>query len=284
MYPLDVVNADALRTDNHFVARGYLKRWADGQGRVWTHKLLVEHANVREWSPYATSAVAKHQHLYTKMVQGRESDEVERWLDREIESPAEAALERATTEHQLRRNERDKLLRYVAAQQVRTPAFFVRRYPFFRKIVRETLDDTGRELRGAIDRGGPLPAPAILDVEPLPLKIEYLPTDRNDGSKLLHLGVPVGRSFWLWVMKFALDQTWHTLRGHQWLILKAPRGFSWCTSDDPVVVLPPPSAAGEGGWNQPGSEFLFPSRTVARLLREGRRKCPIHDQRLAGTG
>jgi hypothetical protein len=252
------VTDDPLHVDNHFVPRGYLKRWADNERGVWTYRLLVEHSNVREWRQRSTKAIASHQHLYARMVEGRESDELERWLATDVEDPAETALERATAGRSLRRHEWGELLRYLAAQQVRTPAYLERSYEHWVGFVRRAGDDTRRALQRAIDERGEIPPPGVLGVEPLPIKVT-LPTEFDaDGTGHIDVQVPVGRGFWLWVIRLALDEVWNALRAHHWLILKAPREFAWCTTDDPVVLLKPHAAQGDAGWGQPGAEILFP--------------------------
>jgi hypothetical protein len=252
------VNADTLRAENHFVARGYLKRWVNDERLVWTYRLLVEHPRVDEWRAYSTKAIARHRHLYTQMVGGRESDEVERRFNAEIESPAENALKRVTTGRHLRRHEWDDLYRCVAAQQVRTPAYLERNYPQWLRFVRESADETKQAMQAAIDERGELPPPGVIGPDPLHMKITW-PSQLEEGETgHIHVEVPVGRAFWLWVIDLALGDVWKALRAHQWLILRPPRGFAWCTTDDPVILLPAGPGQGDAGWGLPGTEIVFP--------------------------
>src|SRR5437762_2161073 len=90
-----------FRTANHFVAKCNLKHWATPDTRVWTYRTLVSHPNVPLWEQQTLSGISKHDHLYTSIVAGHESDEVERWFADEIESPAEPVLAKITTDSRL---------------------------------------------------------------------------------------------------------------------------------------------------------------------------------------
>jgi|SRR3954447_20112125 hypothetical protein len=91
--------------DNHYVPRLYLKHFLDSHGCIPTYRILVAHQRQHEWTFSSTKGVAWHAHLYTRIVSGGESDEVELWFKREFEDPAEdragiLALCRSTRSHQ----------------------------------------------------------------------------------------------------------------------------------------------------------------------------------------
>jgi hypothetical protein len=81
-----VVISVSVRAEHHYVPRLYLKSFADENGRLSVYRLLVSHSNVREWKTLSARAIAYHSHLYTRVVSGSDSDEVEEWLGREIET------------------------------------------------------------------------------------------------------------------------------------------------------------------------------------------------------
>jgi hypothetical protein len=82
-----------------------LKPWEFSDGKVWTYKILVPHQNVPLWKSKTKKAVAWHSHLYTQVVTGHESDQIERWFATEYESPAEAPLRKAVTDKPLNRED-----------------------------------------------------------------------------------------------------------------------------------------------------------------------------------
>lgn len=107
-----------FQSDSHYASRGYLTPWRTDGDRVWTYRLLVSHASVRVWEPLALRSVARHSHLYTRVVSGRESDDVERWFNKEIETPAAEPLRKAIGDDRLTLDDWMRIVRFVAAQDV----------------------------------------------------------------------------------------------------------------------------------------------------------------------
>src|SRR5207253_1855843 len=62
------------------------------------------------------------EHLYTTVLTGQETDQFERWIEREFETPGQEVIEKATSERRLSAEDWKALIRYTAAQDVRTPA------------------------------------------------------------------------------------------------------------------------------------------------------------------
>jgi hypothetical protein len=118
------VTDQPLRSDQHYVPCTYLKRWASSDGRIWTYRTLVSSPHVPLWKAHGPKGVAYHRHLYTRVMAGQETDTFEQWLDAEIETPAAEALEKATSDAQLTPDDWKRLVRFLAAQQVRTPRWF----------------------------------------------------------------------------------------------------------------------------------------------------------------
>ena len=104
-----------LREDNHYVSCGYLKRWASSGGRIWTYRILVSHPHVPLWKECFPKEVAYHPHLYTRVMAGQATDEIERWLDSEFETPAEEALQKATSDARLTPDDWKRLIHFLAA-------------------------------------------------------------------------------------------------------------------------------------------------------------------------
>lgn len=104
-----------LREKNHYVPECYLKRWENRFGKVYVYRTLVSHPNVPVWKPFTTSAIAYRKHLYTQIISGSESDEIEKWLDREFESPANAVLDKATAGGRLSKDDWEILIKFLAA-------------------------------------------------------------------------------------------------------------------------------------------------------------------------
>lgn len=65
------------------------------------YRLLVSHASVPEWRRHSVAAIGKLQHLYTRIINDQETDGVERWLNRNFESPAAPAIGKVITDARL---------------------------------------------------------------------------------------------------------------------------------------------------------------------------------------
>ena len=110
-----------LTIKNHFVPQSYLKRWEDTEQKISVYKTLVSHSTAPNWKKYSAAAIAYHKNLYTQVLNGNESDELEKWFDREFEAPANSVLDKATQDQKLTKNDWNILIRFLAAQDVRTP-------------------------------------------------------------------------------------------------------------------------------------------------------------------
>jgi len=89
---------------------------------VWTYRLLVSHENVPLWRAQSYASLANHQHLYTRHLAAGAADEIENWLARDFEDPAEQAIEKVICGARMYPEDWQCLARFVAAQDVRTPA------------------------------------------------------------------------------------------------------------------------------------------------------------------
>jgi Protein of unknown function (DUF4238) len=260
-----ILNIVTITTDNHYVSRGYLKRWVSSDKRLYTYRLLVSHPEVPLWKKSSPRGVAKLSHLYTRIVAGHETDDIERWLNQDFESPAEEALHKVTENRRLTPEDWKRLVRFLAAQDVRTPARLIEDLQRWDKtlphLIENTLQEVVHELELAQKSGDPLPQlppHPYADYLPFRVKTEILP-DQEFGT--LTGEVLLGRSLWLFGLQQALTQTVKILLQHRWTILRVPAGAAWITSDNPVIRL---NYYGDdkydfkGGWGRIGSELLLP--------------------------
>jgi Protein of unknown function (DUF4238) len=254
---------DQLRVNNHFVPECYLKRWGNSEGKVFVYRTLVEHENVRVWKPHSVSAIAYQKHLYTQIISGHESDEVESWFAREFESPANEVLAKATTASRLTSDDWEILIKFLAAQDVRTPAKLLEHLQRTPKVLSEVIENVLGELKGKLDRRevDELKTHAETpSTESLPLKVT---THFEEGSDtgILKAETYVGRSTWIHSIKHSLENTRKVLHTHKWSIVMPAEGYYWPTSDNPVVKLnyySPGNYDLEGGWGRKRGNIFFP--------------------------
>jgi len=249
---------------NHYVPCLYLKRFAATDGRVFTYRLLAAHSRVSLWKPTAVKAIAYHEHLYTRTVAGIESDDIEKWLNKEFETPAEEALIKATSEMRLSAGDWRNLIRFAAAQDVRTPARLHEDLQRWNRELPEVLETT---LRDAVERAEaakkarqPIPTVKAQNSDLIPLRVT---TAIQPGEKFgtVKSEVLVGRGLWFFGMRHVLTKTIDVLLDQKWTILVVPDGLNWFTSDNPVIRL---NYCGEGkydfrgGWGRKGGEIMLP--------------------------
>ena len=253
-----------LKTRNHYVPCLYLKRWADIDSKVWVYRILVSHASVPRWKPSSIDSVGYHRNLYTRILTGAESDEFEYFLERDFETPVAEPLRKATADERLSPDDWECLLRFLAAQDVRTPA---RLLDFLRR--------QNEQLPGVAERVLQNVVAELTEAKRTGRKIERAPSDLalgfptrvtkeiEPGAEMgvLKVETVVGRSLWLWSLQRLLTETYKVLRRHKWTILRPPLNMNWLTSDNPVLKLNYYADGRydfKGGWNNKGTEILMP--------------------------
>ena len=240
-----------------------LKRWVNSENKVFVYRTLVNHSNVPIWKDYSVSAIAYQKHLYTQIISGRESDELESWLDQEFESPANEALSKVTLERQLSSLDWEVLIKFLAAQDVRTPARLYEHVQRSQKELPEILQNVMSELETKLDKGDVDDLKSMEGrpaTDPFPLKVITLIEDGADAG-LLKAETYVGRSTWLHSIRHVLNNAIGHLHGHQWSIVKPAVGYFWPTSDNPVVKLNYYSLGKydlKGGWGVKKGNIFFP--------------------------
>ncbi|MEG0859755.1 MAG: DUF4238 domain-containing protein [Pseudomonas sp.] len=251
-----------LRKDNHYVPKLYLKQWAN-EGQIPTYRLLVPSDKAPLWKPQSLKGIAFHQHLYTYLVGQEETDEFERWLDREFEGPAEEAIRRVVQGEQMSPEHWRRLVRFSVALDVRTPArlreFLQRQNETLPALMDEIVQRSVSRLQQAASLNEPLPIQSE-ESDPLaPFKISI--EEVAGGAGKVKAEAHVGRRMWIWQMKHLLTKTLGKLPAHRWTILHPPAGMSWPTSDNPLIRLNFQDARNydfRGGWDVKNGDIMLP--------------------------
>ena len=250
--------------DNHYVACMYLKRFATASGHVLTYPILVAHERVPLWKRSSIKGIAYRAHLYTRIVASGQTDEFETWLNEEFETPAEEALRKATEDMRLTPGDWQKIIRFVAAQDVRTPARLFESTQRWNKaaptMLEETLQESVRRLELAKSRGDEIKPVKAPNSEYLPVRITSTIKPGEEFGEI-KAEMIVGRGLWLFNIRTLLTGTLKVLLEQKWSILTPPEGLEWFTSDDPVVRLnyyDENNYDFKGGWGNPGTEIFLP--------------------------
>ncbi len=258
------MNQTNFHRDNHYVPCEYLKAWESSLGRVWVYRVLVSHTKVPLWNEKSMRGIAYHTHLYTRMVAGGATDEIEQWFDREYETPAAEVLRKVTSNGRLESSDWSVLIRFLAAQDVRTPARLVEFLQCWYKcspdFFQNTLQESVQKLESMEARGEEIRAAQFPQAEYFPLRVT---TELQPGQKFgtIKAETVVGRTLWLFSIKHLLNKTAEVLQQHRWTIITPPKGVEWFTSDDPVIRLNFHNFNKYdfgGGWSSKGTEIFMP--------------------------
>ncbi len=254
----------ALTRNNHFVPQLYLKNFATASGEVLEYRILVPHSSVSVWKPVSVAGTGYEKNLYTRIVRGEEKDDIEQWLNREFESPAKKPFEKVLNDIELTQSDWEILIRFLASQIVRTPAYLIKNLPLWNQMAPKVLDECFKDVEDRLREAKASNQKIIRDPVPrtgyFPMRIE-----RKDlpGEKKVQFtaNMVVGRGLWFYSMKHMLTNTLKVLYKHKWTILEAPARLRWFTSDDPVICLNFRSESDYdfgGGWDRARATILFP--------------------------
>lgn len=247
---------------NHFVSQLYLRNFTSIEQKIWTYRLLVSNVAVPMWKPATSKGIACHSHLYTRVHLGQETDAVEQWFNTEFENPASDAIQKVISESRMTSSDWDSLIRFVALQDVRTPARLVENLERWRvtlpNLLEKTLQQTVKQLESVDSPRLQSEESYKLGTIEFPVKIEV---SRDLVQPQIKAEVTVGRQMWLWGIEYVLNNTAEALHRHKWTILKPYVGLSWFTSDDPVVKLNYYKVGNYdfgGGYGFKGTEIFLP--------------------------
>lgn len=250
------------RKDHHYVPKLYLKNWAQ-DGLINTYRLLVPNEHAALWKKQSVKGIAFHQHLYTYLAGQEETDEFERWLDIEFESPAAEAIRRVVRGDRLCPEHWRRLVRFAVALDVRTPArmkdFIRRQNGSLQALMDESIRRSVDQLDAAARRHESFPSYSEDRdaLSPFQISIESSPY----GGGYAKAETVIGRRLWIWQMRQLLTSTLGRLPAHKWTILHPPLGMSWPTSDNPLIRLNFQDAANYnfgGGWAVKNGDIMLP--------------------------
>ena len=97
--------------------------------------------------------IAYYSRLYTRITSVGPSDDFEKWLEHEYEAPAASALERAVGDERLSPPDWQHLVRFAAAQDLRTPARLLeRRLHYCREVEAPHAFQSGDEAKRTVTK------------------------------------------------------------------------------------------------------------------------------------
>ncbi|NYF80124.1 DUF4238 domain-containing protein [Granulicella arctica] len=261
---INSVRTDVITRNNHYVPRLYLKHFASESGYLYRYRILVPSPTVADWKRVNIGGVGYQSHLYTRALSHGDSDEIEQWLNRDFETPAASSICKAINDERLEKEDYRLLVRFLAAQIVRTPAFMIENLPRWQNQAEKQLQELSQIVRERLERahatGEVIESEPASNAEYYPLRVTREPS--LDGkSVLLKTETVVGRGTWIYAMRHLLTNTLDRLSDHKWVILSAENDLPWFTTDDPVVRLNFRNSSDydfKGGWGVPKTNIFLP--------------------------
>ena len=180
-----------------------MRRWSDDGVNVWAYRLLAPSENVEPWQLCAIKGLTKQRDLYTTFEGDREGDDFEKFITREIEEPGQAAIEKLLGNYKMKPAEWHAIGKFVAAQQMRTPLFFVEWVKGINKHIPETLDAVLKELaeKSAADIAAEAAEPEDHNYLREKLRITIDPVPDREGVALVQAQISSSRTAWLRFMR-----------------------------------------------------------------------------------
>jgi hypothetical protein len=252
-----------ITRESHYVPQATLRRWSQDGVSVQVYRLLVSHHNVPEWQLHPIRGLTKQRDLYTTFEGDQEGDDFEKFITREIEEPGQAAVEKLVANSKMKPAEWHSIARFVAAQQMRTPLFFVEWVKRLNESIPETLqsilDELGQRSPAELIEADPEADTANYLQDKLRVTIDPVPGSGNVA--LVKAQVSSSRTAWLRFMRRMLTERIELFYKHRWRVMKLAGDAEWPMTDHPVLTLnyySPGKYDFSAGWGREGSEFILP--------------------------
>jgi uncharacterized protein DUF4238 len=232
-----------LKREHHFVSQLYLKNWGDSKNRIWSYQLLAPRENFPKWRHLPIGGVAFQRDLYTVISNGQEDDSFERWIEAEFETPVIDSLSKVINNKKLALLDWNRLARFLAAQDVRTPLSYFESIERWQKELPKVLEKTLKNSIHTLDKyhhdGKPIPESSTKSEffnQMFDVSISSNPLPETNMREI-RTEVITGRKFWLESQRLLLTKTCKVLLKHKWSIVEPANGMSWFTCDHPVLRL-----------------------------------------------
>ncbi|MEE0343718.1 MAG: DUF4238 domain-containing protein [Eggerthellaceae bacterium] len=224
---------------NHYVPQFYLKNWSNNGNTIFTYETIVPNKNKKLWRSGSIKTSSCWSDFYTLHIDGLDDDSFEKELDRKYENPAKPVFDKVRLDISLTTEEQAILVEFIIIQMVRTPQWFLKSSKIlrdsFESIVQNSVNKTISDFES-----GKLSAtkkeelkkyrPETKFVQPIKITID------KENSQLVATTYTGRVSFLSTIKQVVNGFVGRMLRSYDWVILKAPEGLSFPTSDNPVVI------------------------------------------------
>lgn len=253
-----------MRRNNHYNSQMYLKEWECEKNKAMVYELLVSNEKVPLWRKVSIENLCSIDSLFVRLKNKEETDDIEQWFNEKYETPAMKPLNKARRGEKLTHDDIDKIVDFIACEIVRAPAFIERILKIGKsegkKILESELTNIKKMKKEYISRNYSKNKKEYNN-EMFPTKITMF-NNNTKGEKIsLKAETIIGKQFYLWIMKWLLENTAEVLHKHKWRIITVHENVKLPTSDDPVICLNYNNENDYnfgGGWGRENGNILFP--------------------------
>ncbi len=229
----------SISRNNHYIPQLYLKRWSKN-GKIQDYKLLVSDNHVPTWNSHSIKKVGSQKNLYVRLEDNAEYDDIEHWLDKEFENPANNVIDKICAHKELTADEWTIIINFAIAQYVRTPSFYQYVLKFGKEHVPSILDEVTNNLSSLTQDEIEKHEPIIKrDASLLPLTIKETNIHPDENHTILEVGTVVGKNMWLMAIKHFLSSDSiinQYIHSFKWSIAYSDGSCAWPTTDNPFTI------------------------------------------------
>ncbi len=227
-----------LSRDNHYLPQMYLSGWSADGKCLWVHRNLVFNENCPEWEDRPLKHTGMWKNLYVRVADNQERDDYELMFNRRFETPADAPMKAARNDERLTPADWRAIIRFICAQHVRTPAYYVSTIQTISEAAQEAIEKSTKALQNMTEPLAPSVSEEGSVVQDLiPISMTF--SDLNDSHSAVKVETTIGKGAWLFAIHHHLEEGspfLNALCAFKWSIATAPDGYSWPTSDNPLVL------------------------------------------------
>jgi hypothetical protein len=211
--------------------------------------------------------ITRQADLYTTLDGDEETDKFEKHITRAYEKPGQDAIERLLSRQRMTPVDWNRIAKFVALQQMRTPLFFLE---FVKRLNEQIPDILAKVVKDYEERQEQRAAPneTVQDDGPNPsnhlgdtLRVSIQPAVGPAGETAITAQGSSARAAWLSTISGTLVRLEPVICQHRWRAIEPADDGEWPLTDHPVLTLNyfrPGLYDFGAGWGRKGSEFVLP--------------------------
>lgn len=226
-----------MKKNNHYVPQTYLKQWATNKS-IYEYRLLVPHKRYPQWKKVSISKTSSVNALYLYIYEGKMTDEMEDFFSTEFEMQYNDFISKVNSYAIWDEKDKEYVSKLIISQYIRTLAGYKRIKKTIINNFDEMIENLSTSIQNECNQASTLKLHNQSEIEYnkfIPLKIDF--SEKINDVVGVNINSIVGKSSWLFALKYHLNSTYKVLESVSWCVYDAPNNFSWVTSDDPVILL-----------------------------------------------